>query len=86
MHAGIQFVFLWMLVCVSIFTCVRTNIGTHSTCEYLTECVYVFLHIKCAFLLVTHVCVYVCLQWCLRGTDSCGVVWWSSPSREGAGG
>lgn len=30
--------------------------------------------------------MYVCLQWWLRGPDSCSVVWWSSPSGEGAGG
>lgn len=42
---------------------------------------YVFVY-TCVFVLI----MYVRLQWWLRGLDSCSVVWWSSPSREGAGG
>lgn len=45
----------------------------------MSKCVRVH---TCVFVLI----MYVCLQWWLRGPDSCSVVWWSSPSGEGAGG
>lgn len=46
---------------------------------------YVSLHVH-VHTWVFVLTMYVCLQWWLRGPDSCSVVWWSSPSREGAGG
>ena len=51
---------------------------THA-CLYAHACPSVH---TCVFVLI----MYVCLQRWLRGPDSCSVVWWSSPSGEGAGG
>lgn len=54
--------------------------------ETLKECLYdhacpsvrMWIHVALALIM------YMCLQWWLRGPDSCSVVWWSSPSGEGA--
>lgn len=49
--------------------------------QILNTCLWGYIYL--------HVCLFLwcmCLQWWLRGPDSCSVVWWSSPSREGTGG
>lgn len=70
---------------------VHVRVGSHfcykrynwaHACLCDLACLSVCMCIHVPFVLI----MCVCLQWWLRGPDSCSVVWWSSPSGEGAGG